>query len=948
MIDAPRDAWTTVSSRTAVHVILLVIAAAAATGLLGAEMGPAAAAKVILPTLALAIAPGALMTLCWPPRPHLTLLEVIGFGIAISFGLIHLLTILAVTVHAPPLVGLAILGAATVVAALRVLRRGEAAQVVITIDQLIVLGLLVLLALPLYIQGSPFSSYEDQVLVAIVRRLTHLQAPRLDNLYVAPGIVYTYPFPGAHYFMALVARLGDLDPLFLYHKLRFFWGPAAVVMLYLAAREVFGYAAVACAVAVTAVLLICTGVFAMVPGFSWGWGQLAPYSYIPDVAMTVLLPALLVMAFGYLQSETAREKWFFFNGTAMLLLMLIVIHIREVVQFAAYLGCFLVVATLFRALRPYLRRTAALLALTVGLAAVFTLWQGQMFPLVHAIVDEERAELVWPPAASAVRVLFLAPASTVLSDFLQYFDTLFDGLTPFFLLAGTVVVAAFRKRPLVWLLSSSTLAYLAVMTVPILAIPYIYFTYFEILQIPVRNIIFFVYIFAGASVYLAVVCLSRIDRSRLSLVAAGAVGGALAVATTLCLNRSHRGFFLPVIAAYGLTFLYARDRHASRRPEIGRLAAVLVSVLALAALWPDHQPVPRSEDVSVRWISGLTEARRVALERQFSLHDPQPKADRTDEIDVWNYRLTDLSTDNVRRIVTHGDVMDTNGIDRPNFIVPFHPPRNDHPTFGVTHVTWLQYPGLPFLIGTAVAMWALGFLGPALVASRTDAAAVTSFDAALAEPFYRRIVPYALFMIPFLFWSARPTLSPLTLPPMLPPGRAQTPSEMYRRIPCVTTPAMTARFTEHIFPGNDIVLPERTACAPDYAVIQWVTMNIPVDAVFAVDRWDPYPPQVFMPQQAVVFPTLDASFIHEDELFPRYYRFFRERMQKYRLQPFFNSVETPGERRAFVQGLGVTHVLVNPAHYEEMRAVLDPLPGQFTLRYSDGKWAVYEAMRNGG
>ena len=144
---------------------------------------------------------------------------------------------------------------------------------------------------------------------------------------------------------------------------------------------------------------------------------------------------------------------------------------------------------------------------------------------------------------------------------------------------------------------------------------------------------------------------------------------------------------------------------------------------------------------------------------------------------------------------------------------------------------------------------------------------------------------------------------------------------------------------------EEVVLPERMTCPPDYAVIEWVGHHVPVDAVFAVDRWTPYPSQVFMPQQAVVFPTLDASFIREDSLFRDYYRVFGERMRRYRIQPFFNSVETPAERDEFVKALGVTHVLLSPVHYEELRPVLDALPRQFTLMYDNAQWAVYEAMR---
>ena len=46
-----------------------------------------------------------------------------------------------------------------------------------------------------------------------------------------------------------------------------------------------------------------------------------------------------------------------------------------------------------------------------------------------------------------------------------------------------------------------------------------------------------------------------------------------------------------------------------------------------------------------------------------------------------------------------------------------------------------------------------------------------------------------------------------------------------------------------------------------------------------------------------MFPALDATFINEDELFGDYYRFFDDRMQRDRVQPFFNSVETPPNAR---------------------------------------------------
>ena len=799
------------TARGAAICLLLVGAAALGSRVLDSDQAAGAAFRIVAATLAVGIVPGALLTLLWRPRPQLSALELVGFGIAVSFGVVHLLTMVAVSAHLSPVVILTVLVVASALMAARVFQRGLG-TVVLSMDEMIVFALLCILGVPLYLQGSPVDVYEDQVLAAIVRRLSVLDAPRLDNLYVTPGIVYTYPFPSVLYFMGLIARLGDIDPLFLYHKLRFFWGPAALVMLFLVARAVFGHAAVACAVVVTSVVLICSGVFAMVAGFPAWWGQLVPYTYVPDVAMSVLLPALLSVAFGYLQSGPVRERAFFFTATAMLVLMLTAVHAREIVQFAVYLGCFVVVAAAFRAFRPYLPRAMALLALTLVVAVAYTGWQSGTATLVGDIVVRQRAELLSTTANIPFWTLIVEPASTVLGDVVQDFDQLF---------AGPAVILLFRRQPLIWLLSSSTLAYLAVMSVPLLAIPYVYVTYFEILHIPVRNVMLFVYLIAGAVIYAAVVALTRIDRTRLSPLVAGAIGGVLALLTALCLNRSHEGLFLPLIAAYGLTFLLVWGDPLTRRTTRRTVTALIVGLTAFIALWPARVPVPRSEQVAIRWTSGLPDARRQALEQRFFLGGGEATPERTDELNVWNYRLSDLSVENVRTIVTDPDVVDTHFIDRSTFSVESQRPPGDHLPLGVEYIKWLQYPGMLLFVVTAVGTWVLGLVVPVLLASARGNRVAASLQAAMGEPFYRRALPYAMFVIPFALLSARPSLSPLTVAPMPPAGRADTVKAMMTQIPCVTTPRMQARFTEHL-PGDPVMLPERTACPPDLAVIEWV------------------------------------------------------------------------------------------------------------------------------
>lgn len=932
-----------VSARAAGIVILLIIASGLGCRLLDAEQASTAALTLLTATLIVGVVPGALVTLLWSPRPQLTALEVIGFGIGISFGLVQLLTILAISVHVSAAVILTILVIGSTVMAARVIQR-PVGTVVVSVDELIVLSLLIVLGAFLYNLGSPVDWFEDQVHVAIVRRLSELQAPRLDNVYFAPGIVYTYPFPGTHYFMALIARLSDVDALFVYHKLRFFWGPAALVMLHLAARAVFGRPAIACAVTVTAFAFVASGTFAMVPGFRSGWGQLIPYSHASDVAMTVLLPALLVVSFGYLLAVSTRERSFFLTATAMLTLMLTIVHIREIVQFAAYLGCFLVATLAFRAFRPYARRTAALLALVLTIATIYTLWHREVVTQVSDLIGDQRARLVAIATTSSLGELVFAPASKVLGDFVLNAEPMFEGLTPLFLFAGPAVMLLFWRQPLMWLIVPATAAYLLVMSVPLLAIPYIYVTYFEILFTPVRNVIFFVYLFAGALIHATVVALTRIDRTRISPLVIGTLAGALALLVSLCVNRSNVGFFAPLIAAYGLAILLPWGSALTRKLSTGVVVAALLVVVGFVALYPEREPAPRLTTVAVRWTAGLPEQERAALEQRFSLADGEPNSNYSAEVNVWNYALNDPSQNNVRALVTHPAVVDTSDIDRRSFTVIPQSARSDHPYFGVQHVAWLQYPGAVLFLGAAVFVWTLGFIVPAMLATSRGRAAVGSLEAAMSEPFYRRALPYALFMIPFALWSARPTLSPLP-PGAQAPGIA-TPGALIAQLPCVATEQRLAPFSEDILGGERLLLPERTACPPDAAVIEWVDDNVPVDAVFAINRWNPYFPSVYMPQQVVVYPQIEVSFEEEHELFKTYYRFYDERIRKNRVQPFFNSVETPAERAAFVEALSVTHVLVDPAYYEEMRAVLDALPQQFTLKYSNGKWAVYEVLRN--
>jgi hypothetical protein len=178
---------------------------------------------------------------------------------------------------------------------------------------------------------------------------------------------------------------------------------------------------------------------------------------------------------------------------------------------------------------------------------------------------------------------------------------------------------------------------------------------------------------------------------------------------------------------------------------------------------------------------------------------------------------------------------------------------------------------------------------------------------------------------------------------MPPAGRADTPRAMIERIECLTRESMAMPFSDDILGEEQpLVLHDVVSCPPPFALVEWVQAHVSPDAVFAIDRWNQFLPSVFMPQQVVAFPGFERAFADEETLFKGYYAFYDAALRRYRAQPFFNREETDLERATFLRTLGVTHVLVDPAYYDEMRPILDRLPQLLVLKYAAERWAVYE------
>jgi hypothetical protein len=427
--------------------------------------------KVVGASMAVGVIPGALMVLAWRPRRAYGLIELAAISLAGSFALVQVLTVAALIFHWSVATTLALLAGAALghgVVALR--RHDRGISIWISPGEMVLVGALSLIWFLLYAVGSPVRGNEDVIHIGIVQRLIHLPDPAIDNIYVVPGIVYTYPFPGIHYLLALIARVGDIDAVFLYDKMRGFWGVSAAILLYGCARSVFESTRIALAAVFVAIALVVNGTFALVPGMYWA--QMAPLSHASDVAMGVLLPALLLAAFEYLQAIDHRERWFFLVLTLLMSSMLIVVHPREIVQFLVYLTAFLLTLVFGRGPQRLTTRTAMLLVITLGLLIVYTRWHQSFVPTIDTLVREHRADVLrlfrdlsWSD--------LIGPPLPLLRAYIPASEAMFYGWNPLLLIVSPAVLFVLRRKPLTWFPIAGIACYLLIIGFPVFALPYL-------------------------------------------------------------------------------------------------------------------------------------------------------------------------------------------------------------------------------------------------------------------------------------------------------------------------------------------------------------------------------------------------------------------------------------------------------------------------------------------
>src|SRR5438552_4043198 len=93
--------------------VLLAAAAGLTARLLPDQWAAAWMIRVLGVSLAGMVVPGAAVLSAWRPRQSFSLLEFLGFSIAVSFAVLQLLTVAALTLHVSPSLALTVLAVVT-------------------------------------------------------------------------------------------------------------------------------------------------------------------------------------------------------------------------------------------------------------------------------------------------------------------------------------------------------------------------------------------------------------------------------------------------------------------------------------------------------------------------------------------------------------------------------------------------------------------------------------------------------------------------------------------------------------------------------------------------------------------------------------------------------------------------------------------------------------------
>ena len=207
------------------------------------------------------VVPGLLLFAVVKPMHTVDPLVLVASACGVSLGIIQALTIVSLLLHINSFVmvyAFLIAICLFLVGLCLAPKQGiDVPAVRIDLMQAVIIAFLaaVLAAAYLIGNGSYLNHVENLTHIAVVERLAGLSRPAIDNVFFVPNFIYTYVFPGTHFFMALVHHLTGLDPIIVFDRARVYWALIALTSLYAATYAIFRSALIASTTILVALVL---------------------------------------------------------------------------------------------------------------------------------------------------------------------------------------------------------------------------------------------------------------------------------------------------------------------------------------------------------------------------------------------------------------------------------------------------------------------------------------------------------------------------------------------------------------------------------------------------------------------------------------------------------------------------------------------------------------------
>lgn len=425
------------------------------------------------------------------------------------------------------------------------------------------------------------SQFENLIAIGISDALRG--ALRFQDAYYISGVAPVYPFPGLHYAYALVGDIANTTTMFAFEKMRFLWTVTALATVFVGVRALSGSAGFAYLALLGSSVLALAGPLGSVSGYYWG--QLATTSNPNDVEMNVLAPIALSSLFMVL-SPAGRGRRELLLLFACIALVLSAIHQRELFQILVYGASGFLMLAITRQYKPLFGLGLAM-AIPVCGALAFQAWAGHHGPGVGNLLAEVRVRLL-----NDLNNIDLFTAFRPYASGVNAYDFSFSrGLNGFMLCLASIVLIRRRASTAVRAGGLAVAAFLFTASFAILAIPVIYVTYDELLNTPVRHVIYVLYCCSWISLGMFLRWIeARWSRKR--VIALGVVTAALAAGASHLLAR-YITSSEPLVLATAVCGLLAAFMPSVRSLQIGEqidrarrlgVSSVLPSIAAFALL----------------------------------------------------------------------------------------------------------------------------------------------------------------------------------------------------------------------------------------------------------------------------------------------------------------------------------------------------------------------------